>query len=69
MEDALRRLDKLTHNEGMMAAAQILRATHAVDREVSVVADGALDVDDRVASGGDEVKAVGDNVSVVIDGM
>ena len=54
MEDALKRLDKLTQEEARMAIAQNLKAIHAVD--------------DRVASVGDEVKEVNDKVSVVIDG-
>ena len=35
MEDALKRLDKLTHDEARMAAAEILRLTHAVDNKVT----------------------------------
>ena len=54
MDDALKRLDKLTQEEARMAIAQNLKATHTVD--------------DRVAGVGDEVKAVNDKVSVVIDG-
>jgi hypothetical protein len=34
MEDALKRLDKLTQEEARMAAAQNLKATHAVDERV-----------------------------------
>ena len=68
MEDALKRLDKLTQEEARMAIAQNLKATHAVDDRVRVVADRVLDVDDRVASVGDEVKAINHKVSVVIDG-
>ena len=54
MDDALKRLDKLTQEEARIAIAQNLKATHAVD--------------DRLASVGDEVKAVNDKVSVVIGG-
>jgi len=68
MEDALKRLDKLTQEEARMAIAQNLKATHAVDDRVGVVIDRVLNVDDRVASVGDGVKAVNDKVSVVIDG-
>ena len=42
MEDALKRLDKLTHEEAWMGIAQNLKATHAVGERVGVV-------DDRVA--------------------
>ena len=34
MEDALKRLDKLTHEEARMVIAENLRATHAVDERV-----------------------------------
>jgi hypothetical protein len=42
MEDGLKRLDKLTHEEAWMGMAQNLKATHAVGERVGVV-------DDRVA--------------------
>ena len=72
MEDALKRLDKLTHEEARMAIAENLKATHAVDDRVKGVVDKVLDVGDavrgvdaRVANIGDGVKAVNDRV---IDG-
>jgi len=39
MEDALTRLDKLTHEEAWMVVAQNLKATHAVDNRVQAVSD------------------------------
>jgi len=73
MEDGLKKLDKLTHEEARMAIAQNLRATHAVDDRVKGVVDKVLDVGDavrdvdaRVANIDDGVKAVNDRV---IDGM
>jgi hypothetical protein len=82
IEDALKRLDKLTNEEVRMVTAQVLEATHTVDDRVRVVEDKVLDVDnrvvgvddrvasvdDRVASVDDKVKAVDDKVAVVIDG-
>ena len=82
MEDALKRLDKLTNEEVRMVTAQVLDATHAVDDRVGRVGDGVLDVgnkvagvDDRVArvnervAGVDNhVKAIDDKVAIVIDG-
>ena len=75
IEDALKRLDKLTHEEARMAIAQNLKATHTVDERVRGVVDKVLDVGDRVkdvdakvASVDDEVKAVNDKVAIVIDG-
>ena len=62
VEDALGRLDKLTHEEGRMAAAQGLRtaaqglsATHGVD--------------ERVLSLGNDVHDLGDGVNVAINKM
>ena len=40
IEDALKRLDRLTQEEALMAAAQILNLTHAVDNKLDVVMNG-----------------------------
>jgi hypothetical protein len=61
IEDALKRLDKLTQEEARMASAQLLMITNAIDREVREIADNVFVVDDRVAG-------VDDQVAVVIDG-
>ena len=62
MEDALKRLDKLTQEEVWMATAQNLRATHAVDKGVKQVADTVVAMDDRVAHIDDRVATVNDRV-------
>jgi hypothetical protein len=49
MEDALKRLDKLTHEEARMATAENLKATYAVGESVRGVADKMVAIDDRVA--------------------
>jgi hypothetical protein len=49
MEDALKRLDKLTHEEARMATAEVLRATHVIDERVHAVDDRVASVDDKVA--------------------
>jgi len=54
VEDALKRLDKLTHEEAWMATAQVMRATH--------------NVDDRVVSVDERVKAVDVKVAEAIEG-
>jgi hypothetical protein len=54
LEDALKRLDKLTQAEARMAIAQNLRATQ--------------NVDDRVKGVNDEVKEVSDKVAVLMEG-
>ena len=76
MEDALERLDKLTHEEARMAIAENLRATHAVDERVKGVTEQVLAVDDRVvgvdvrlANVDDRVANVDDKVTEVIHGM
>ena len=53
-----------------MAAAQVLKATHATDDtgRVRGVADIALSVDNRVACVGDQVQGVDDKVTAAIDG-
>ena len=65
IEDALKRLDKLTQEESRMAAAEILRVTHAVDERVKGVADTAAAIDNRVASVDERVVGVGEHVADV----
>ena len=54
IEDALKRLDKLTQDEIRMVTAQLLALTDGVDNKVTRIDD--------------EVKAVGDTVRVVHSG-
>ena len=82
MEDALKRLDKLTQEEARMVVAENLKATHAVDERVKGIAntmttmdnrvagmDGRVaSVDARVASVSDRVKVVDKKVGEVIHG-
>jgi hypothetical protein len=82
IEDALKRLDRLTQEEARMASAQLLKITNAIESEVSEIADTVLVVDDRVAgvdvrvagvgehvkNVDDRVKAVDDKLVAVIDG-
>ncbi|KAH9983390.1 hypothetical protein BJV74DRAFT_797437 [Russula compacta] len=48
MEDALRRLDRLTQEEARMAAAQGLKATHEVDDKVQGVDERVKGVDNKI---------------------
>ena len=48
IEDALKRLDRLTQEEALMAAAQILNLTHTVDNKVTGVGNKLKDVDDKM---------------------
>ena len=67
IEDALKRLDKLTHEEARMATAENLKATRAVGETVRGVADEVVAIDNRVAGVGDRVASVDDRVRVVDD--
>ena len=68
LEDALKKLDRLTQEEARMAAAENLRVTHSIRDEVKVV-DGRVErVEDKVEDVGDKVQCVGEKVQVVIDG-
>jgi hypothetical protein len=68
MEDAFKKLDKLTREEARMAIAQNLKATHNVDERVRGVGDTVVAVGDRVAGVDDRVAAVSDKVAEVIHG-
>ncbi|KAH9041905.1 hypothetical protein EDB83DRAFT_2524063 [Lactarius deliciosus] len=61
IEDALRRLDRLTQEEVRMATAQLLKITHGVDYKVTKIDDEVKGVDDKVKDVGDSVKLVLDD--------
>jgi methyl-accepting chemotaxis protein len=67
MEDALKRLDKLTQEEARMAVAQILKVTHTVDEGLRGVADTVVTIDNRMANVNDQVADVNDRVARVDD--
>ena len=67
MEDALKKLDKLTQEEARMAMAENLKATHTVDERVRGVATSVAVIDNRVADVGDRVAGVDDRVAGVDD--
>ena len=67
IEDALKRLDRLTQEEARMASAQVMYITNAVANRVEGIADNVLVVDDRMDVD-DKVRAVEDKVALVIDG-
>ena len=62
MEDALKRLDKLTQEEARMASAQNLKTTHTVDERVRGIVDTVVTIDNRVASVNDRVASINDRV-------
>ena len=65
IEDALKRLDRLTQEEARMAAAQLLKVTNTIDNRVEGIADNVLVVDERVAGVGERVTGM---VAAVDDG-
>jgi hypothetical protein len=65
VEDALKRLDRLTQEEALMAAAQVLKVANTVDDRVQGIADNMLGVDNRVAGVDDRVADVGDRLKEV----
>jgi cytolysin (calcineurin-like family phosphatase) len=68
MEDALKKLGRLTDEEARMAVAQNLKATHNVDERVRGVADTVVAVDNRVAGVDSRVARVGAQVAEAIHG-
>jgi len=48
IEDALKRLDKLTQEEARMASAQNLKITHTIDNRVVAVDDRVTTVDNKI---------------------
>jgi hypothetical protein len=67
IEDALKRLDRLTQEEALMASAQLLKIANAIDSEVGEIAANVLVVDDRVAGVDDRVAGVDERVAGVDD--
>ena len=68
IEDALKRLDRLTQEEAQMASVQLLQITNAIDSKVREIADNVLVVENRVAGVDDRVACVDDKVTAVMDG-
>ena len=56
LEDALKRLDKLTQEEARMALAEILRITHSVRDEARVAAKELKSAIQQTANSVDEIK-------------
>jgi hypothetical protein len=67
IEDALKRLDRLTQEEARMAAAQLLKVTNMIDNRVGGIADNVLIVNNRVAGIDDRVAGVDERVAGVDD--
>jgi hypothetical protein len=65
IEDALKRLDRLTQDEALMAAAQILNLTHRVDKKVTDVGNQVMGIGNQVTGVGNQVTGVGNQISGV----
>ena len=65
IEDALKRLDRLTQEEARMAAAQLLKVTNTIDNRVEGIADNVLVVDNRLVGVDDRMKDVHDDVDQI----
>ena len=61
LEDALKKLDRLTLEEARMANVEVLRLAHSIRGGVEIV-------DGKVEEVADKVQCVDDKVQVVIDG-
>ena len=68
LEDALKRLDRLTQEEARMANAEVLRVAHSIRDGVKVVDGKIEEVGDKVGDVGDKVECVDEKVRVIIDG-
>jgi len=55
IDDALRRLDKLTHEEFRLATAEGLKATHGINNKVEDAGNKVNGIDDKVHSVDDRV--------------
>ena len=68
LENAIKRLDKLTQEEARMALTEVLRTTHSVRDEVKVVDDKVEITSDKVEEVGNKVQGVDEKIQVVIGG-
>ena len=69
LEDALKKLDRLTQEEARMANAEVLRIAHGIRDGVNIVDGKIEEVGDKVGDVGNKVQCVDDKVQVVIDGV
>ena len=65
IDDALKRLDRLTQEEARMAAAQLLKVTNKIDSDVREIGDNVLVVNNRVVGVDDRVAGVDEHVACV----
>jgi hypothetical protein len=67
LEDALKKLDRLTQEEARMAHAEVLKITHSISDGVKIVDGKVQRVDDKAEEVGDKVGGIGNKVQCVDD--
>ncbi|KAH9026584.1 hypothetical protein EDB85DRAFT_164570 [Lactarius pseudohatsudake] len=67
LEDAVKKLDRLTQEEARMALSEVLKITHIVHDDVKAVDGKVESVDDKVEDMGDKVDDLGDKVDDMDD--
>ncbi|KAI9447774.1 hypothetical protein H4582DRAFT_2093077 [Lactarius indigo] len=67
LEDAVKKLDRLTQEEARMALAEVLKITHIVRDDVKIVDGKVESIDDKVEDMGSKVDDMGDKVGDVGD--
>ena len=67
LEDALKKLDRLTQEEARMANAEVLRITQKIRDGVKVVDGKVEEVGEKVEGVGEKVEGVGEKVEDVGD--
>ncbi|KAH9060258.1 hypothetical protein EDB87DRAFT_1831520 [Lactarius vividus] len=65
LEDAVKKLDRLTQEEARMALAEVLKITHIVHDDMKVVHGKVEGIDGKVEDMGDKVDEIGDRVQSV----
>ncbi|KAI9430600.1 hypothetical protein H4582DRAFT_2086559 [Lactarius indigo] len=67
LEDAVKKLDRLTGEEARIALAEVLKMTHIVHDDVKVVDGKVESIDDKVEDIGGKVEDIGDKVDDIGD--
>ncbi|KAH9060271.1 hypothetical protein EDB87DRAFT_623618 [Lactarius vividus] len=67
LEDAMKKLDRLTQEEARMALSEVLKITHIVRDDVKVVDGKVESIGDKVEDMGDKIDNMGDKVDDVGD--
>ncbi|KAI9443856.1 hypothetical protein H4582DRAFT_1042492 [Lactarius indigo] len=67
LENSLKKLDKMTNEEGRMANAEVLKVAHHIDKKVEGVEAGVKDVDEKVQGIDKNVKVIDEKVQTIID--